>query len=827
MTSGSTASQADVRWAVRTKLADDARYQITADDSGGHDAGAYESLIQKFVLGTPTSSPPGTTDALPWVVVGPVDRPDGVKLAVVIHEWPPAAVRDRAGRPVSRTRYFELPWSAVHGAGYANLHAAVQHLTPLDGEMPRLAIAQFDAAGAIARLEGPNWRWMPLAAAALLDGRLVLAGAPSAAAGERLALLDTILALLPRGLRATLVAASWSTPDGTIQPHLSYGRSATVGATLFDLAGDGLPALRTDAAREYHDRLWWVAGKHGIPAVVETLWAAGEPNGWSPDDLLAGLAPLDRTVALRYTIRKGQATAEQVRQRLREEPAGSIDPDVAGQLVGFLLVLDQPSDLALIDRHWSEPVADVFLDGVFDGRLNDGFARGLEQSTHDEDALLGLLARARDYPPDPTVRFLGSRLPPLSTVVRERLISDQRLTTYLLIQLARSAPQRLDDWLRYLTARPDRTEPQDPPWLGPFAAMSAGHCAPLARHDAELLDEAPRTMLALLLVGLRRGCPEPILGASEAWARLVTKLPNIAGMANDLERVTATEFALAPAHRASLDMLLTRVGLPATVRRLSLGEEDRAAYLAEIRQRFVQLTAPAGQACARGLAQSILTHPAPSAVRFAIALADRVPQSARPLVYEQLGAFLTEFPQLLSATADDAESLLARLREHSPKLLASVRRFELQRATMLTSASPARARRALGSAVHDAIAESVPEQDVFEVLRPWIEAGRSAEDVFAVLSALADAVSERSGPRRGDEVLTGVVRAVLGEAAGPEAATNMSRFLPGHIDAQQRRLTTLSAEVKPSRSSRRARWSGRGQTPPAGRTEATEEGRAR
>jgi hypothetical protein len=148
------------------------------------------------------------------VVVGSLKerkRPDGGYLSLAIHEYAPDQEPGQSGPRTEHTRYFCAGYRSLAdaGIGYQAMYRALRgvRLRPVVGPPLRVSI---EAAELLSPAVEP-----PAAevAALLLTGRPVcVLGARGAGVSARLAFIDTVMALLPYGLRSAMSATTWINP---------------------------------------------------------------------------------------------------------------------------------------------------------------------------------------------------------------------------------------------------------------------------------------------------------------------------------------------------------------------------------------------------------------------------------------------------------------------------------------------------------------------------------------------------------------------------------------------------------------------------------------
>ncbi|MGH8907676.1 MAG: hypothetical protein ACRD0K_14430 [Egibacteraceae bacterium] len=192
-----------------------------------------------------------------------------------------------------------------------------------------------------------------LVAARLLETPVVLLRAGPLPVEKRLEVFDAVMGLLPYGFRAGLAVATWAQPSPEFR--LSFGRYEEPGKlsidwwderTVLDL-GDGL-------ASRYHTMLRTLWERDGGVRLVEHLAAASTACTFQqPEVALDRLREFDPPFTAVLDIRAGQGDAASVRALL---DAGAVPKGdrAAPDLVEFLLLKGDGTDLPRIDGHWDE-----------------------------------------------------------------------------------------------------------------------------------------------------------------------------------------------------------------------------------------------------------------------------------------------------------------------------------------------------------------------------------------------------------------------------------------------------------------------------------------
>lgn len=202
-------------WAVWSKepgTRDD--YSILAFSDGPLSKGEFAQLLAYFAPGSP-SAEPDTPASLPWITLSRVGVAQELYLGISLQTA--TSDKDGAGRPISRTVYFCVPYAPLAGnpVSYQDLYAAVADpglLASAGRNVIPLALRPFDPAelARAIRNDFGDPELVTRTAAMLLGGPVTITGPKFPHLTERLRFFDTVTALLPYGYRAHLTAATWS-----------------------------------------------------------------------------------------------------------------------------------------------------------------------------------------------------------------------------------------------------------------------------------------------------------------------------------------------------------------------------------------------------------------------------------------------------------------------------------------------------------------------------------------------------------------------------------------------------------------------------------------
>jgi hypothetical protein len=187
-----------VEWALWGKPRDGMEYRVLPNSDGVISAADFEEMLARYS--------PGMPDTLPQVTMSWLynEKRRQYFTALTIYE---AGANDRGGRNTVLARCYCGPYDQLaRGAvSYWDMFTAFSQ-TPLPDDnrgVLRLALPGSGADGAVSPLAR-------LSAAMLLTGRPVcILGADDIECAERVRFLDSVISLLPYGLRARLSASTW------------------------------------------------------------------------------------------------------------------------------------------------------------------------------------------------------------------------------------------------------------------------------------------------------------------------------------------------------------------------------------------------------------------------------------------------------------------------------------------------------------------------------------------------------------------------------------------------------------------------------------------
>ncbi|MCG7208254.1 hypothetical protein [Streptomyces arenae] len=337
----------------------------------------YTRAVQHWSPGTPSPA-----DRLPWVTVGPSTNPDH-RLSLGVFVLDRTETADVHSRPINHVTHFWVPYeeAAGHGLGWSALARAA-----LAG---RTGLSRIAAGGESGALHGPVrlplsadehlmngfdeefvsasdplLHWHAAVAALLLDGPVVVTGAPDDDPLERLRLLDNIAAMLPYALRTCLSAATATSSGANHRIRLSWGRSAP-GRDCVPWGGAVGVERLSAVARQYHDLLihaWESRGGHTVLDHLARCTAlpegahAGLPTAQQAHRLLCAM---DHELHVEAEVLRGGPVADDVVDGFLRDPRTN---PRTGSMMARAKLSGTSTDLSLLPPYLSDPqVADSLL----------------------------------------------------------------------------------------------------------------------------------------------------------------------------------------------------------------------------------------------------------------------------------------------------------------------------------------------------------------------------------------------------------------------------------------------------------------------------------
>ncbi|HXL88553.1 MAG TPA: hypothetical protein VN969_06135 [Streptosporangiaceae bacterium] len=386
-----------MEWAWQGKAPEDRGYRLLSSSTGDISARNFEEILDRFA--------PGTLDKLPEVTVSYVPGADSAGyISMAFHEEPGGL--DRLGRDVTFTRFFCVPYRRL-AAG------AVRYLAMYEGferiRLPDAAAPPFNAelSRSVATIPGAAARALPVAELLLTGNPVCIVDAESTTTFERLSFIDTVMSLLPYGMRAEMAAATWAkstyrlhkfrlffsesprrTADSGLEDHLvrwgpdamaiTRARVTRVPAEFAAEYREWLqqlldgPSVITDLAQETTARVFKAAD---IDQMLDAIHAKQQKRWWSRP-------PKRREIA----VREDMALAPAPVRRPDPERAKAVRRDVIeGAINAIASILNHPAR----DAADVQPYLDLMREELGRGEQLSGEARERYRARIEHYRLLG------------------------------------------------------------------------------------------------------------------------------------------------------------------------------------------------------------------------------------------------------------------------------------------------------------------------------------------------------------------------------------------------------------------------------------------------------
>jgi hypothetical protein len=373
-------------WALWGKEAHETGYHVLRCSQGALREKDFSEAITRYS--------PGQLDHLPQYTVSwiPGANREPEYIALGVHELAPADPQqaggrsrvDAVGRDIVFVRLFCLRYAdlAAHAVtyrnqalGYQDLIQAVAGIQPPAGATEPARVTLPPEPSPIIS-QGSLRKQAEQVAALLLTGRQVcLLGADDIPVAERLRFVDTVMAMLPYGLRATMSAATWaSSTSQELKLRLFFTSGRRAGGRL---PGSGRPRaedflvewghldeidITDQAARLY--QLWLKDVKREAPAMLADQV---DPVRFAAADLrrMVGNLPKDKSVlATLDDLGRNRSAAGLDQEAVREAAK-----EAAKRLRRYLAGADMPPDPIEAQLKYRRRVCDYGL-LADDGRLS-------------------------------------------------------------------------------------------------------------------------------------------------------------------------------------------------------------------------------------------------------------------------------------------------------------------------------------------------------------------------------------------------------------------------------------------------------------------------
>jgi len=528
-------------------------YSVLSCSAGQFSKADFAAILSRFAPGTPSVHRAGP-GKLPWVTLSWVGIDANLHLGIAVQDA--ANQVDGAGRPITRTSYFCVPFEAMarKAISYASLFEQVQalELPATDGEPVPLRLGSLDTEELALSLEDFGEDTVCTTASMLLGGPVSIIQADTSRLPERLRFLDAVAAMLPYGYRAKYTAATWSDSGIRHRIRLAFAERPRENACQVIWRQPADMSAGSPAAQRYLAQLRRVRGRNpdsGRPTsrtdVIARLAGHIVPHKFEDSQYaITCVREIDLPFAVLADVRVGQADLAEIRQVFDQLRIKELVPDGRRTMLAGLVSFGDQADVARLQMWW-EPIVQDQPDTVLPALTTTArrllWAPSPSQSVHFYLQLAamsgvadGLLASLITPPSAAAVPaaalahaaqllvdwIFASGLPGRRQRIAEQLATDFRQTLATLpanpavacemaAQLAISGPDARSA-VEWLAARL-------PALLAPFQAIVAAHPRQV---DARAIDQ---------LYSAGWDCVRTLLAADSSLARLDSVLPGLTG----------------------------------------------------------------------------------------------------------------------------------------------------------------------------------------------------------------------------------------------------------------------------------------------------------
>ncbi|GAB3841964.1 hypothetical protein GCM10027610_051950 [Dactylosporangium cerinum] len=713
-------------------------------------------------------------------------------------------ISDGTGRPIIANRYFDVAFEAAPDcqAGYLELYTAIARLQlPLAHGSVSVRLPAANLEHLVEDVDSLGFEWVATLAALLLDRPVMVVGDQPPPLADRIRCLDAVVALLPYGLRANLVAGTW-TPNAA-EHEIDLGFADGANNSQFQVGWQQLPALPALSAStaRYLEEVQRQQRRNGTDWLVRRLWQHTAPLPLAPDEDVAAavlrvLENEDLPHAVYHRIQSRTAVAGEARAALASTDPAELPAEIRLGLLRQVAVDGDEQDLHLLDRLWSGEVGAVLGEAVASTAAEPVAARyvALLARRPELTAMRHRWVRDAAHRPDPAAhvrmaRILAASPPPAEddTTLRALVLQNHTLCLELAVTVANRADEPAIRWLRWLAdGTPDPSHPT-PDWLRPFGVAVGARPAMQHADAVSLALWGARALLAVLCLARARDTLPQTLPVLTPELLRAAEQPEARASIGRLLTGIATQSA---ATQAFVDLLLAACE---SFEGAARPVDDADAYASVAADLLRRLFTPDRRRMATVQLVRGLTGPRHqrSGLLVATALADRLrPDELHRHVLVAVLPAVEETPALL---LDLPAVMQDELVEMSPALR---ERAVLERisAVLATCTEDDDKLDEVAELWRRALLLGCSVESVLQRLRAWpgVTAIRLYDLVYLLVIALTRPEIQ-PGARAADRVAQHVHEAVLGEAMGAEMAAEYRDVL---VDAQEGRCTGWRSAVR-------------------------------
>lgn len=340
-------------------------YSILTSSSEPLTQPEFASVLTHFAPGNPPTER-GLPSSLPWVIISRVGIEGQPYVGMAIQKSTDEV--DSAGRPISLTSYFCVPYAEISDTpfSYASLYQALVSIElPRDGrDLIRLSVPRLDPQALATDIaEDFGEPTVLTAASLLLSGPVSIIGSDGSTAHDRLRFLDAVAAMLPYGYRADYTAATWSDSGARHQIRLAFAATARADAGVIRWRSAPAGPTAGSPGEAYFRLLRQVRerrpGQGQLTELIGFFARDAEPGLLDqPQRALESLREFDLPAIVLGAVLDGAAPPDDVREVFARSRITELPADGRQALLAELIGYGDPQDWPLIKKWWDTVVGD-------------------------------------------------------------------------------------------------------------------------------------------------------------------------------------------------------------------------------------------------------------------------------------------------------------------------------------------------------------------------------------------------------------------------------------------------------------------------------------